>query len=91
MSEYYKVGLNNVGSYQVSGLPYVTGSIEVTNSAVEVDFPFVTSEVFVVNRDNNSSVRVGYSARGVNAAGEASNYFVLEANTTSPVLSLIHI
>ena len=43
-SNVYSVGLRNVGSYQVSGAPFVSGGVSsaVTNGS-RVAFPYVTS------------------------------------------------
>jgi hypothetical protein len=41
------VGLRNVGSYQISGHPYITGSLIANGAEVAVDFPFVTREFTV--------------------------------------------
>lgn len=38
----YSVGLRNVGSYMVSGQPYITGSAVNTGTEVKIEFPFVT-------------------------------------------------
>ncbi len=69
-------GLGSVGSYQISGIPYATGSIAVSDSVVtEISFPQVTK--FVTIRNNNShDLRVGFSENGVNG----SNYFILGIN-----------
>ena len=73
------VGLNNVGSYQVSGRPFASGNISV-NHAMKVDFPMVTQYVEIINR-GNVPVRVGFSEVGVSG----SNYFVVSgSNTTAP-------
>lgn len=42
------VGLRNVGSYQISGHPYVTGSLLANGEEIEVGFPFVTREFTVI-------------------------------------------
>ena len=69
-------GLSNVGSYQVSGIPFATGSLAVSNSSVTtVEFPQVTKFVVVKNLSSNS-LRVGFSENGVNG----TNYFVLTNN-----------
>jgi len=45
-----KVGLYNVGSYQVSGKPFITGSALSTNNKVQrISFPNVTKSVTVIN------------------------------------------
>ena len=71
-------GLSNVGSYQVSGIPWVTASVAPPDSSSEplkISFPTV-SKFIVVKNDVASSakLRVGFSANGVKNSG---NYFVL--------------
>jgi hypothetical protein len=44
----YTVGLNNVGSYQVAGSPYLTAS-SVTNEVKTVSFPNVTKNITIHN------------------------------------------
>jgi len=75
----YNVGLRNVGSYQVSGRPYLTGSylegaagtipnsIPVGgNSEILVSFPKVTKSLTVWNYSNNNSaaLRVTFHPTG---------------------------
>ena len=52
-SNIYTVGLNNVGSYQVSGaFHYATGSITAPASGstpLKIEFPYVTQWVSIVN------------------------------------------
>ena len=54
MAEYNKYnhppGLNHVGSYQVSGTPYITGSASMaSNEEDKIEFPFVTNNFTVIN------------------------------------------
>ena len=44
----YKVGLGNVGSYQVSGRPWITGSLLNPSGSVTVEFPAVTKSVTII-------------------------------------------
>lgn len=74
-------GLSDVGSYQVSAIPYVTGGISVANTSVlTINFPSVTSWIYVAH-DSNQDLRVGFSANGVNDGyflmvhGDASKAF----------------
>tara|TARA_R110002012_G_scaffold284212_1_gene474911 strand:+ start:675 stop:1079 length:405 start_codon:yes stop_codon:yes gene_type:complete len=67
----YTAGLNNVGSYQVSGIPFATGSVNCSGST-KIDFPHVTRWVIVSNSDAFPA-RVGFSEVGV----ETTNYFTL--------------
>ena len=51
MSKYYNVGLSNVGSYQVSGVPYTTGSNGQlhSNTEAKITFPYITKSITVIN------------------------------------------
>ena len=48
-SNIYSTGLRNVGSYQISGTPWVTGSIVTGSSANEykVSFPYVAKSLYI--------------------------------------------
>ena len=73
-----RAGLNNVGSYQVSGIPWVTASLAAPASSsapLEVAFPSVTKSILVKNVNGSTNkVRIGFSANGV----QGSNYFLLD-------------
>jgi hypothetical protein len=78
----YGVGLQNVGSYQVSGIPYATSSITAPSNAgtpTEVSFPDVTQRIVVSNVNTASALRVGFSANGT----KGTNYFIIPAATTA--------
>ena len=74
----YGVGISNVGSYQVSGIPYVTGVVAPANSSspLEVVFPEVTQRIIVSNT-GGSDVRIGFSSNGVK---NTNNYYVLHSH-----------
>jgi hypothetical protein len=81
MSEFqYKAGLHNVGSYQISGIPYVTASLTApanTNTPLEIVFPSVTQKIFVHNNQaNDKPIRIGFSSNGV----KGKNYYLIEAH-----------
>ncbi len=59
----YSAGLNNVGSFQVSGIPFVTGGVDAT-TATKISFPYVTRWIQVVNTGDGMA-RVGFSENGV--------------------------
>ena len=68
------VGVNHVGAYQVSGIPFASASIDATvTNGHEISFPFLTRWVQVVNR-GTADCRVGFSQNGVVAG---SNYFTV--------------
>ena len=62
--EQYEPGLGSVGNYQVSGTPWITGSllpasgatvvVGLNDSTHRIQFPYVTKEVTVVNRGAGS-------------------------------------
>ena len=79
MSEFKfaKPGLNAVGQYQLSGIPYATASVVVSNAAVtQIEFPTITKFVTVVNEHSGSSakLRVGFSSAGT----ANTNHFILD-------------
>ena len=83
----YAPGLGNVGSFQVSGKPWVSSSLTVpaeSGDPLQVRFSSVTKEVTVRN-DSAGAIRVGFSAAGIR--GSASNYFTLASSGsfTSPI------
>ncbi len=52
----YGVGIRNVGSYQVSGIPWVTGSSSTwlaNNKTIRYQFPYVTKSLTVINIGSN--------------------------------------
>jgi hypothetical protein len=62
----YSAGLNNAGSYQVSGIPYMTGSLTVpaSGSTLKIEFPYVTRWIAIAN-NSNAHIRFGFSDEGV--------------------------
>ena len=73
-------GLNFVGSYQVSGQPYATGSIDCLEGTrpggFEIVFPYVTRWFKVLNNDESNACKVAFSVSGMTGS---SNYFVVDA------------
>ena len=93
----YRSGLSSVGAYQVSGIPYLSGSDAVipANSGTPwtVSFPFITQWVVVENTGANP-LRLGFSVHGVKGLSTISgsagpnatletNYFVLAPSGSS--------
>lgn len=69
-------GLGHAPSYQVSGIPFVTGGITVGSTALQISFPYVTSWFYITHHSAND-LRVGFSANGVNG----TNYFLVPGTT----------
>ena len=81
-------GLSNVGSYQASGKPFASGSVNCLEATV-LRFPTITRWVAINNRSHvaTEDLKVGFSEAGVraddlwtgalgNIAG--TNYFILD-------------
>ena len=71
MMAVYTPGLGNVASYQVSGKPFVSGSIDLssyTTGPLEISFPSVTRWILVRNFDttanNAKQIKIAASANG---------------------------
>ncbi len=75
------VGLNNVGSYQVSGKPYASGSIvpAASGSTLLVSFPAVTKWIQILPQDGAAPLRVSFTENGMHAG----NYFHVHGNNAS--------
>lgn len=62
-------GLNNVGSFQVSGAPFASGSINgllgSREGGYEVVFPYVTRWFKVINKDTSNDCKVAFSVSGM--------------------------
>jgi hypothetical protein len=87
---YYGAGLNNVGSYQMSGMPFISGSINVPESASAafevVRFPRVTKSITVRNDNADGQVmRLAFTAGGLknrDAEGEFKRFIKLSGSTS---------
>lgn len=82
MSNIYTAGLNNVGSYQVSGIPYLSGGIDATSGA-SLNFPNVTRWIQITN-SGSADLYYGYSLNG--AAGD--NAGIVLPNSSTPRLEI---
>ena len=78
-SNSYQVGLHNVGSFQVSSIPYASSSIAVVSTTVPVKVAFdrVTKFVIVKNTADalgtDAPMKFGFSVNGV----KDTNYILL--------------
>lgn len=86
LSNVYTAGLNNVGSYQVSGIPFASGTID-CSTATKIEFPYVTRWVSVVN-NAATPCNVGFSQAGVTSVGgTGTNFFVLGKQSAADIPS----
>ena len=72
------VGLRNVGSYQVSGHPYVTGSTIAEDNEHTVTFPFVTKTVTVIASGTTGDPLIGitFNSTGSDAGIMTGKHFI---------------
>ena len=79
---YPSPGLNNVGEYQKSGQPFVSGGINAT-TPIRIDFPYVTKFIQIHNHDHGGSnhTKVAFSANGLSG----SNYFRVDSGVFSDI------
>jgi len=84
MSNIYTAGLNNVGSYQVSGIPYLSGGFD-AGSGASVLFPHVTKWIQI---SNSGSAVLYYSYSENGAASTPGNYGIVFPNESTPVLEV---
>ena len=82
-SNFYSVGLSHVGAYQVSGIPYITGSVlpSAADSSLRFEFPTVTKSL-IVRTNDTVDVRIHFapytaSFGYANGASADDNYIVL--------------
>lgn len=85
-SNYYRPGLGNVGSFQSSGIPWCSSSVNVPASgaaltAHRIDFPYVTKRL-VVRNDGTPDIRIGFSDFGVRGMYQNKYYFTLAQNNS---------
>jgi hypothetical protein len=77
-NKYTQPGIGNASSYQVSGIPFLSGGMNcatATDNIIEVRFPNVTNWISVVNRDTTTTkyVQVSFSRLGLST----NNYIEL--------------
>lgn len=84
----YSVGLNNVGSYQVSGVPYITGSNSLASGAEDqIIFPMVAKNVTVVNH-STGTVRVHFHSKDVDRVIDGFHFIELDSDEDSISMSV---
>lgn len=77
----YGTGLNNVGSYQASGKPFVTGSLSaIDGEPLKISFPAVTRWIYVIN---HSTAGAGHCKIGFSENGLAGTNFIRLGPQTS--------
>ncbi len=56
----YRPGIGSTGAYQISGIPYMTGSTLGGGAENEISFPAVTRAITIYNTGGSNSLRVHF-------------------------------
>ena len=84
-------GASFVPAYQISGVPFATGSngTNITNLPVKINFPYAT-RFFQVTNTSEATLRIGFTENGVNGVGgsvsgstagyHTQNYFIVSGS-----------
>ena len=79
----YTSGIGNVGSYQISGRPWITGSTSLAAGIEDqIVFPTVAKSVLVIN-DSSEDIRIHFNATGSNNVVTGRHFVTLTQNRDS--------
>ena len=81
----YGIGLRNVGSYMVSGHPFITGSADMgsANTEYKVSFPYITKNVTVI-ASGSSTIKVHFNSNSDDGAVlNAAHFITLDSDEDS--------
>ena len=87
----YKAGLRNVGSYQVSGAPWISGNVDIEpQDEDKFTFDFVTKAVTVINDtgergDANAHLRIYFNASSTGDVFNGKHYVTLSGTSVTSV------
>jgi len=82
-SNVYTVGINNVGSFQVSGIPYITGSDSLAAGAEHtISFPYVARSVTVINHSSDV-IRVHFNSGSSGRVIDGFHFIELDSDEDS--------
>jgi len=80
---FHTPGLQHVGSYQVSGRPFITGSNNLDDGGEhEISFPYVTSKITVINH-SSATIRVHFAAQGTDRTIAGYHFIELDSDEDS--------
>lgn len=90
-SRYYNPagpGINSVGSFQVSGRPFLTGTLLANNSSLQINFPTVTKELHFSCHTPAKYFKVYFENPSDNAVAMQAHNFAVCSGTISGALDL---
>lgn len=75
-SLYPMAGIGNVGSYQVSGIPFLTGTTITNTEEITIHFPYVAKEFTVVNA-SSADIRVHFAPTASGRVIQGNHFITL--------------
>jgi len=85
----YKSGIGSVGSYQIAGVPYITGSAALTVGAEhQISFPTVARSVQVIMSGSSTEMRVHFNPTGSGDVVTGRHYVVLDSFKSSVTMNV---
>ena len=86
-------GLGSVGSYQVSGYPYITGSTTLADGGEDsIIFPGVTKSITVMNRLSGSGdapdIRIHFAPLSSGNVASGNHFIILTSNKDSITMNV---
>ena len=91
-TQYYTrqfAGLGSVGSYQVAGIPFMTGSTITGGQEVEIGFPAVTRSITIINKDAaNDDIRVHFQSKDSGRTIAGVHYITLGDQNSSLTMNI---
>ena len=83
-TNYPPVGIGNVGSYQVAGTPFITGSTTLALGAeAKIEFPAVTKRITVFASGSASNIRVHFASKDEGDGGAITGEHFVELNNAT--------
>tara|TARA_Y100000310_G_scaffold290732_1_gene318159 strand:+ start:809 stop:1237 length:429 start_codon:yes stop_codon:yes gene_type:complete len=80
---HYTVGVNNVGSYQVAGVPWITGSSALGKGhEVRFEFPKITKNITVINQSVHD-IRVHFNTTASTNVVNGLHYLLFNSKEDS--------
>jgi len=82
-------GLGSVGSYQVAGTPFMTGSTITGGQELEIQFPAVTRSITIINKDAaNDDIRVHFQSKDTGRTIAGVHYITLADQNSSLTMNI---
>ena len=82
-------GISSVGSYQVAGMPYITGSTVGAGLEMQIKFPAIPRSITIINKDAaNDDLRVHFAAKATGNTITGNHFITLDAKDSSVTINV---